>query len=278
MRGILILLSVSAIGLRAEPATFESRVAPILDRSCTVCHGAEKQKSGLRLDSHAALMKGGEGGAAVTPGSLKESDLYRRITLSSTEEDFMPSDGKPALTPLEVKVVELWITAGAPKTAEFDAPSPRVDAVATPAAPDYRSRLPQVAELERALGVKLVPRSRLATDGLVLRTASAPARCDDAALAKLAGVADLIVEAELARTKVTDSGLSVVATWRNLQRLDLARTAVTTAGVSTLASLEKLEALNLTATKVDEAALAALRTGSPVRKVWFFGSPASPAP
>jgi hypothetical protein len=50
-----------------------------------------------------------------------------------------------------------------------------------------RRRLePLAAALARAAGVKLVPRSRVATDGLVLRTASSPARCDDAALARLA--------------------------------------------------------------------------------------------
>ena len=79
----------------------------------------------------------------------------------------------------------------------------------------------QIAALEKSLGVRLVPRSRLATDGLVLRTASAPSRATDAALAQLAPIADLIVEAELARTKVTDAGLATLATFTNLRTLDL---------------------------------------------------------
>jgi hypothetical protein len=184
----------------------------------------------------------------------------------------MPSDGKALLSKTDIAVIEKWIAAGAPETAEFDAPAPVVAAVLPPAAPDYRSRLAQAKQLAGELGVKLVPRSRVVTDGLVLRTASSPTRCDDAALAKLAPVADLIVEAELSRTKVTDAGLRSVATWTNLQSLDLARTAVTSAGVSALAPLAKLESINLTDTKVDDSGVTALKANPHLAKIWTFGT------
>ncbi len=258
--------------MRAEPATFATRVAPVLDRNCSVCHGAEKHKGGLRLDSFAAIMDGGDDGPVVKPGSLADSELYRRITLAPTHDDFMPADGKPPLAPHEVKLLEKWIAAGAPETATFDAPPAPVIAVAPPAAPDYGPRLAQAGELARALGLKLVPRSRVATDGLILRTASAPARCDDAALAQLAPLADLIVEAELARTKITDAGLRTIGTWKNLRHLDLSRTAVTSAGVSALKPLAKLEAVNLTDTKVDDAGVAALKANPQLKDVWTFGT------
>jgi hypothetical protein len=136
---------------------------------------------------------------------------------------------------------------------------------------DCRPHLTTVAALERVLGVRLVPRSRVPTDGLILRTAGAPARTTDAALTNLARVEDLIVEAELARKKVTDAGLRSVAGWNNLTRLDLTQTAVTSAGVAALAPLAKLEAVNLTATKVDDAGVAALRAQPAVKQVWAFG-------
>ena len=151
-------------------------------------------------------------------------------------------------------------------------------AIAPPAAPDYRSRLAQANELARTLGVRLVPRSRVVTDGFVLRTASTPAQCTDATLAKLAPVADLIVEAELSRTKITDAGLRAVAAWVNLQRLDLGRTAVTSTGVSALAPLAKLESINLTDTKIDEGGVTALRANPRLKKIWTFGTAASSEP
>jgi hypothetical protein len=269
----LVLFSATVAALHGEPATFASRVAPLLDRNCSVCHGAEKHKGGLRVDSYAALLKGGEDGPVIVAGNVKASDLHRRITLPPTDDEVMPSDGKPPLAPHEIKLLEQWIAAGAPETAEFDAPPAPVIAAMPPAAPDYTSRLAIAAELSRTLGVKLVPRSRVPTDGLVLRTASAPARCDDAALAKLAPLADLIVEAELARTKVTDAGVRAIASWPNLQRIDLARTAVTSTGVAVLAPLTKLESVNLTDTKVDDAGIAALQANGK-RHVWSFGSAA----
>ncbi|MBI5767965.1 MAG: hypothetical protein HZA93_09220 [Verrucomicrobia bacterium] len=278
MRRIAIFLFLAALPLRAAPATFATRVAPALEKHCAVCHGAEKQKAKLRLDSYAAIVAGADSGPVLKAGDPKESELHRRITLPPHDDDFMPSDGKPPLSALDVKVIERWIAAGAPESAEFDAPAAPVVRVAEPAAPDYLPRLDQARKLATTLGVRLVPRSRVTTDGLVLRTASAPRQCDDALLAKLAPVADLIVEAELSRTRVTDAGLRAVATWSNLQRLDLARTGVTSAGVAALAPLAKLESINLTGTKVDERGVSALKANPRLTRIWTFGTPVASSP
>jgi hypothetical protein len=66
----------------------------------------------------------------------------------------------------------------------------------------------------------------------------------------LAPADNLIVDAELARTKVTDRAMQSLANFSNLRFLDLSDTAVTSAGVKDLMKLEKLESLNLTQTKV----------------------------
>ena len=269
-------LAATMTGASAAPATFATRVAPILEQNCTVCHGADKQKAELRLDSFASILHGAKSGEVVKPGDLKGSELLRRVSLPATDEDVMPADDKPHLTAGEIAVLEKWIAAGAPETSEFDAPAIVPAAGGPPAAPDYRPRLAQAAELANAAGVRLVPRSRLETDGLVLRTASAPTRCDDSALAKLAPVADLIVEAELARTKVTDAGLGSVGQWPNLQRLDLTQTAVTSAGLSKLGALAKLEAINLSETKVDATGLTAVRGLPGLKRVWAFRTPSEP--
>ncbi|MDP3068641.1 MAG: c-type cytochrome domain-containing protein [Opitutaceae bacterium] len=249
----------------------------ILDRHCTVCHGAEKQKAKLRLDSFEAVLRGAESGTVVKPGDPKGSELLRRITLKPDDDEVMPSDGKPLLTADEIKVLELWIAAGASATttvAEFPtAPALRAAPVAqAPLAPDWRPRAAAIAAWEKATGLRLLPRSQNPTDGLVLRTASAPSRCDDAALAQLAPLAPLIVEAELARTAITDAGAKAIAAWGNLRALDLTRTAVTSAGLASLAPLKHLEALNLTDTAVDDAGLATLKALPALKRVWHFGT------
>lgn len=274
----LPLFFLAALVASAEPATFDSRVKPILEQHCTVCHGTEKQKARLRLDSHAGLLAGGENGVVVVAGDAAGSDLFHRVTLPETDEDVMPSDGKPHLSAAEIDVLEKWIAAGAPATAEFDAPAAPVIVAAPPAAPDYSPRLAAATKLAESLGVRLLPRSRVVTDGFVLRTASAPTRCDDAVLTQLAPFADLIVEAELARTKITDAGVTAIASWKNLTRLDLSRTSVTSTGVAQLASLPKLETLNLSQTSISADGVAALHEMSGLKRWWAFGTAADPAP
>jgi uncharacterized membrane protein len=265
--------SVNAVS--APSATFfDARVAPILENKCSNCHNAEKKKGKLRLDSFENVMRGGKDGIVVKPGDPKHSELFRRINLSPDEKDFMPTDGKPPLTASEVKVIELWIASGAssslPAMEVHGAPPAPAPEPHVPLTKDYRPQLPLITSLEHELGVRLVPRSRNPEDGLILRTVSAPERCDDLALRRLRVIGSLVVDAELARTKVTDAGLETLATFSNLRAVDLAHTAVTSAGVPILASLSHLESLNLTATAVDDAGVAALRRKQTLKRLYLF--------
>jgi mono/diheme cytochrome c family protein len=267
----------AAATTRAETTFYQARVAPILDRHCVSCHGPEKQKAKLRLDSFDAVMRGAESGAMVKSGDPRGSELFRRITLPATDDEVMPSDGKPLLSKDEIRNIELWIAGGASASkvvADFPgAPSLSRFKPAEPArAPDWRPRAGEIAALEARLQIRLVPRSQVPTDGLVLRTASAPGRCDDTVLAALAPLAPLIVEAELARTRVTDAGMAALAGWENLRAVDLTRTAVTSAGLAPLARLRMLETLNLTDTAVDDAGVAPLRTVPSLLRLWLHGT------
>lgn len=262
---------------RVDPTSFYAmRVQPIFEQKCTTCHNAEKFKGKLRLDSYDGVMSGGKDGVVVHPGEPGKSELFRRITLAPDSKDFMPAEGKPALSAAEIKVIEMWISAGAttriadqaiaglpPSTSEETRPS-------APLTADYRPRAKTIADLETSLGIRLVPRSQNPTDGLILRTVSAPERCNDAALTQLAPVADLIVDAELARTKVTDRGMQALAGFSNLRVLDLSGTAVTTSGTKELMKLEKLESLNLTQTKISQNDVTELQSKPGLRKLYFF--------
>lgn len=266
--------NVSAIA--APSATFfDARVAPIFENKCTSCHNAQKRKGKLQLDSFENVMRGGKDGLVVKPGDLKHSELFRRINLSPDEKDFMPTDGKPPLTASEIKVIELWIASGASSSLPANEMhgAPPLLASELPVVPltrDYRPQLPLITSLEHELGVRLVPRSRNPQDGLILRTVSAPERCDDAAIARLKVIGALIVDAELARTKITDTGLKTLATFSNLRAVDLGHTAVTSAGVPILARLSRLESLNLTATAVDDPGVAALRRKQTLKRLYLF--------
>ena len=101
--------------LADEPATsadYVQDVAPIFARHCTSCHGAEKQKSGLRLDLAAAIRKGGDSGPAIEPGKSGESLLIQAITRAEGVAA-MPPKGEPTLTNDEIALLKAWIDQGA---------------------------------------------------------------------------------------------------------------------------------------------------------------------
>lgn len=58
---------------------FENEVRPLLAEHCQKCHGPKKQEAGLRLDSRAGLIKGGESGPAVDLQSPEQSLLLKVV-------------------------------------------------------------------------------------------------------------------------------------------------------------------------------------------------------
>ncbi len=91
-------------------AFFEQHIRPILASQCVECHGAAKQKSGLRLDSREAMLVGGETGPAVVAGNADESLLLRAVRHQAGLE--MPPE--KSLPESDIALLEAWITAGAP--------------------------------------------------------------------------------------------------------------------------------------------------------------------
>jgi mono/diheme cytochrome c family protein/uncharacterized membrane protein len=262
----------------ASVAFFVSRVEPIFDDKCVQCHGPEKKKGKLRLDTFDYVMQGGKDGAVVKSGDPKSSELYRRIMLPRDSKDAMPAEGKPGLTDAELKVIEFWIASGATETVTAEkvkaaAPPPAPPKIIVPPlAPNYLPRSGEIAALQTKLGVQLALRSQDPQDGLILRTASAPERCDDAVLRALEPIADLIVDAELARTKVTDDGMKTLGNFANLRHVDLSYTAVTSRGLASLTNLTKLESLNLTATAVDDEGVSPFRHKKGLQHLYLFGT------
>jgi hypothetical protein len=97
----------------APRTAYAARIEPLLQRSCVSCHNAKRAKGGLRLDTYGWLMKGSKDGVVVVPWDPANSELIHRVSLPSSDEDFMPADGRKPLSPVEVKLFERWIAAGA---------------------------------------------------------------------------------------------------------------------------------------------------------------------
>jgi mono/diheme cytochrome c family protein len=109
----LSLVAFTPVAGAAPPdaaAHFEKKVRPVLVEKCVSCHGPDKQKGGLRVDSRPALLTGGERGAAIVPGKPAESLLLG--ALAHDGELKMPLKAK--LPAAEIAAIKEWVAAGAP--------------------------------------------------------------------------------------------------------------------------------------------------------------------
>lgn len=91
---------------------FEKRIRPFLANDCYECHGAKKQKGGLRVDSREALRRGGGSGPAVIPGDAGRSLLIQSIRHEHSEIK-MPKD-RPKLSDSVLESFVQWVNDGAP--------------------------------------------------------------------------------------------------------------------------------------------------------------------
>jgi mono/diheme cytochrome c family protein len=272
------ILSVNA----ASPDSFYAQqIHPILDANCVSCHGASKTEGKLRLDSYDSLIKGGKDGAVIVPGNAEKSMLLERISLPPDNQHFMPAEGRPPLKPDEVAAIRAWIQQGASPSASQIAGITRTEkAKELPLRPvgDYSKWMNEIHQMQQSQGAKLVPVSSKPSDGLILSTVDVAGNFGNTQLAQFEKFGPYIVEADLARTTVTDASFETLGRFANLRSLHLEGTAVTGNGLAKLSGLSQLAYLNLSDTKVTSAALDALKAMPSLRHVYLFNTPAQPVP
>jgi hypothetical protein len=89
---------------------FEKKVRPLLVENCHSCHGVEKQKAGLRLDSRAAALKGSDEGPVIVPGEPEKSKIVAAIRYQG-ELKMPPKQKLPAEA---IETLTQWVKLGAP--------------------------------------------------------------------------------------------------------------------------------------------------------------------
>jgi mono/diheme cytochrome c family protein len=94
----------------AQEEFFEKTVRPVLASHCIECHGPQKQKGGLRLDSREAILKGGDSGPAIVPGKPSQSLIITAVHYD--KEPQMPPKGK--LRGEQVAALTRWVSLNAP--------------------------------------------------------------------------------------------------------------------------------------------------------------------
>ena len=156
---IATLIAFAATAAVAREVSFNRDIRPVLSDRCFSCHGpdTEKRKAKLRLDlatGKEGAYRSRGGSAALKPGDLGKSELWRRIT-TADEDDVMPPPKakKKPLSAEEKQLIKSWIEAGAPYEdfwAFIPASLPKVPAVKNTAWSNQRIDLHVLQRLEPA--------------------------------------------------------------------------------------------------------------------------------
>ncbi len=112
----LVLALLAPVNALSAPsaddlAFFEAKVRPLLAEHCYECHGAKKQKSGLRLDSLPGWKAGGDDGPVIKPGDPEASRLIEAVRYKNADLQ-MPPDNP--LRADQVAILIEWVKRGAP--------------------------------------------------------------------------------------------------------------------------------------------------------------------
>ena len=252
---------------QATPGSFYAlRVAPPLAEHCISCHGENRQKAELRLDSYAFAMRGSRRGAVIVPGNPKASELMTRIALPAGDDRAMPPEGKTPLSPDEVTVIRLWIAAGASSTMKpssikgaprlvAEVKFPKLDPSAA-----QRLRAPLASEVARisARYPGLVGYESRDSAGLELNAALRGTAFTDADLKAFLPLRSHMLRIDLSGTSVTDASAQTLVQMTALKTLRLTNTRTGDATLSSLSELKSLKSLTVTGTHAAKSALALL--------------------
>ena len=141
----LIFLSLPSWVAAAQQATTFDAARAVLEVRCVECHRPEKAKGDLVFTTRDGMIKGGEGGTAMKPGSAADSEMIKRVRLAADDDERMPPEkkGEP-LSAGEIAALSQWIDAGAPwPTGEVLAARAKTALPRWDAAPD-----PQILSIE----------------------------------------------------------------------------------------------------------------------------------
>lgn len=278
--GLGRIFANSSAEQNVSPASFYAlQIHPVLDAKCAACHSSGEVKGGLRLDTYDEIMRGGKDGAVIQPGKPESSLLLARVALPTTDQHYMPADGRTPLTAEEIAWISAWVRAGASPT-DVTVPGVSITQRRTEPPPqpvgDYSALMPEILRMNQGQGAKLVPLSSKPSDGLILRTVDIAPTFGDSQLATFQRFAPYIVEAELGRTAITDASFDTLRTFTHLRALHIEGTAITGQNIAKLVPLSQLTYLNLSNTKVTASNAAALKSLKQLRHIYLFNTPAQP--
>jgi hypothetical protein len=242
----------------ALPQHGGDEVWAILQQHCVRCHGPEKQKGKLRLDTKDGVA------SVVVAGDPAQSELVRRIRLPRDDDEVMPPEDE--LPAAAVDALVRWVGDGAPMAA--------IEAAASRSAATTQLTRERQQALEAATGARLRP---VAGAGVAWRldfgraTGVAPVH-PERLTAHAALLADVVELSFAGRSGIDWDALDWPPLPR-LERLHVERSSIDDAGLARLlAASPNLQYLNVHSTKVTAASLPTIERLAALRRLVAFGT------
>ena len=117
LRWSSLIVIACALARCSAAVDYVQEVKPLLAEHCYKCHGAQQQKSELRLDTVSLALKGGQNGPALKPGRSAESLMVQTTRGTHDSIERMPYK-KPPLTETQIRLLAKWIDEGAKAPAD----------------------------------------------------------------------------------------------------------------------------------------------------------------
>ncbi|MEM9237490.1 MAG: c-type cytochrome domain-containing protein, partial [Verrucomicrobiota bacterium] len=274
-----------------EQVVYTHIVQPIFEAKCVYCHGEDKQKGKLRMDTYEALIAGGKEGEGLEPGNAEDSNIIYRIHLPLEDDEHMPPEGKKQVTEGELAILEWWIDSGSSpdgKLADYEVPEPVSIAISELVPPEVlkeqevakkeeankeeeaRKELAKTVETLRAEFPSALNFESQQSSGLTFTAVSMRAKFTDEHLAKLDPVMPSMVSLDLSATKVSDKGVAAIGEAKQLKMLRLSETGITDASLETIAGLVDLESLNLYGTAVTTSGVMKLAELPKLKRLYLW--------
>ena len=263
-----------------ELIVYQNLIQPILKKKCQSCHNGGKKKGQLDMSSYAAMLKGGENGAAFMVGSSIKSLMINRIHLPMDDKEHMPPESKKQLSEDEISLLQWWIDQGASEKAllkDLEKDDDIKDILKKYTVNASMAKRPSVDRLEdnvlSALIAKGIPVNRLSKESpFVAVDLSHKNDITKSQIKKLNKLEDQLVDLDLAFANVDDASMKSLADLNHVERLELQGTQVTTQGMKSLGEWKSLKVLNLYNTKVDDGFLGCINQFPSLQRLYLWQS------
>jgi len=261
-----------------ELPLYSGVIQPILDQKCVSCHNPKKTKGELLMHNYKGIMDGGEEGPIILALNAENSEILKRIHLPRDEKKHMPPKAKTQLTTAEIKIIEQWVTLGAPEkttVAELGLSSQLFTSFFPK---DETGIYPDIApkplgnnfiDSLKATGLQVAPIYK--TSSLLKVSAINTSAFDDHDAMVLLQAKDHIVDLDLGQTQITNAVFEVLQELNNLTVLKLDYTQVTGKGIQKLKSLSHLKEINLVMSALSKSGVEDLFSFPTLEKVYLFG-------